>query len=50
MDLGPAQKIVETNPDLMIYEDALTEENYAFGIKKGSPELLEHVICALRNA
>ena len=47
MDLGPAQKIVETNPDLMIYEDALTEENYAFGIKKGNAELLEQVNEAL---
>lgn len=49
MDLGPAQKIVETNPDLMIFNDALTEENYAFGIKKGNTNLVEAVNAALSN-
>ncbi|HZK28890.1 MAG TPA: transporter substrate-binding domain-containing protein [Clostridia bacterium] len=49
MDLGPAQKIVETNPDLKIFNDALTEENYAFGIKKGNTNLVEAVNAALSN-
>lgn len=49
MDLGPAQKIVAANPDLKIFDDALTEENYAFGIKKGNTELTEAVNKALAD-
>ncbi|HHT45515.1 MAG TPA: transporter substrate-binding domain-containing protein [Fastidiosipila sp.] len=47
MDLGPAEKFLQANPDLMIYDDELTEENYAFGIKKDNKELLDAVNEAL---
>lgn len=47
MDLGPAQKFLAQNQDLFIYDDALTEENYAFGIKKDNTELLDAVNAAL---
>ena len=49
MDYGPALKVVQNNPDLVIMDDALTEENYAFGIKKGNDELLEAVNAALKT-
>lgn len=49
MDLGPAQKIVAVNTELFIYDDALTEENYAFGLKKGNTELLDAVNAALKD-
>ncbi|NMA18488.1 MAG: transporter substrate-binding domain-containing protein [Clostridiaceae bacterium] len=49
MDYGPALKVVQNNPDLVIMDDALTEENYAFGIKKGNDELLDAVNAALKT-
>ncbi len=49
MDYGPALKIVKDKPELVIMEDALTEENYAFGIKKGNSDLLEAVNASLKK-
>lgn len=43
LDEKPAQKIVEQNDDLMILDEALTEEEYAIAVKKGNTELLESI-------
>ena len=43
IDDQPAKKFVEKNEGIVVLDEALTVEDYAIGIPKNSPELVELV-------
>ena len=50
IDNFPAQKFVENNPDaIKVLDTALTEEEYAIAVPKGSTDLLEQVNAVIQE-
>lgn len=50
VDMGPAQQLVKANAGTKLINIPLTEEEYAFGVNKNDPELLEKVNAFITQA